>query len=123
MELGEGDVGTRSVGAPSGDESGEIEVSSSCARALERRVAARTRVVEAFDDGSDDVLAIREAIRRLAPRQREAVVLRHFVGLTVDEAADAMKVSPGALRSLTHRATQQLNALLSDSSDEVDHAY
>lgn len=92
-------------------------------RTLERRVAARSRVGEAVDpDDSEEALAIREAIRQLAPRQREAVVLRHFVGLTVDEAADAMKVSAGALRSLTHRASQQLNTLLFDSSDEVDHA-
>ncbi len=93
-------------------------------RALERRVAARTHSLDASPDAATaEVMAVREAIRRLGPRQREAVVLRYFLGLSVTEAAAAMQVSSGALRSLTHRAGQQLEDLLRDEHDEVDHAY
>jgi RNA polymerase sigma factor (TIGR02999 family) len=44
-----------------------------------------------------DLLAIDEALAKLesrAPRQAEVVKLRYFVGMTVDEAASAMGVSP-----------------------------
>jgi RNA polymerase sigma factor (sigma-70 family) len=68
-------------------------------------------------------MAVREAIKQLPPRQREAVVLRYFLGFTVNEAAAAMKVSAGALRSLTHRAGQQLEQDLRSPTDEVNHAH
>ena len=91
-------------------------------RILERRVAATMRTTEAVDaPHPEDVLAVRAAMRQLGSRQREAVVLRHFLGFSVKEAAEAMRISPGALRSLTHRAGQHLESLLADESAEVDH--
>lgn len=93
-------------------------------RSLERRVAERAAHAPSVDsEVSDDSLAIRDAIRQLPPRQREAVVLRHYVGLSIDEAADVMKVTSSALKSLTHRATLTLEATLSGSNEEVDHAH
>lgn len=44
-----------------------------------------------------EIVAVDEALRKLeqsAPRQAEVVKLRYFAGLTVDETADALGVSP-----------------------------
>jgi RNA polymerase sigma factor (TIGR02999 family) len=48
------------------------------------------------DAPSDDVLALNEALERLAaesPPRAELVKLRYFAGLTIDEAASAMNIS------------------------------
>jgi RNA polymerase sigma factor (TIGR02999 family) len=49
------------------------------------------------DDDPAEVLAVDEALRKLeqvAPRQAEVVMLRYFAGLSVDETAQALEVSP-----------------------------
>lgn len=46
---------------------------------------------------ADEILAIHEAIDHLArldPRQAQVVEMRYFVGLSVDETAEVLKVSP-----------------------------
>src|SRR5262245_25325991 len=46
---------------------------------------------------SEDLLALDEALNRLAaraPRKAELVKLRHFAGLTIDEAARVLGISP-----------------------------
>jgi DNA-directed RNA polymerase specialized sigma24 family protein len=43
-------------------------------------------------EANREVLA---AVRALPARQREAVVLRHYLGLTEEEAAQAMKITRG----------------------------
>lgn len=46
---------------------------------------------------ADEILAIHEALEHLArldPRQAQVVEMRYFVGLSVDEAAEVLKVSP-----------------------------
>jgi DNA-directed RNA polymerase specialized sigma24 family protein len=43
-------------------------------------------------------------LRALPARQREAVVLRHYLGLTEEQAAEAMKVTRGTVKSATSRA-------------------
>jgi RNA polymerase sigma factor (TIGR02999 family) len=56
----------------------------------------------AISDGSDvDLLAIDEALERLAaidPQQARVVELRFFSGLTVDETAAALAVSPKTVK-------------------------
>jgi RNA polymerase sigma-70 factor, ECF subfamily len=90
-------------------------------RAIERRLDPRAGTVDrVMEEDTAQALAVRDAIARLPARQREAIVLRHVAGLSVEEAATAMNVTPGALRSLTHRATGQLQAWLETRDDEVD---
>ncbi|MFP5576908.1 MAG: sigma factor-like helix-turn-helix DNA-binding protein [Acidimicrobiia bacterium] len=62
---------------------------------------------------------VRQAVARLPTRQREAVVLRHFLDLSVEAAAEVMGVSSGALRSLTHRATGQLEQMLTMTEEDA----
>ena len=55
------------------------------------------------------------ALRRLAPRQREAVVLRYYLDMTEDQAAQSMGVSRGTVKSATHRGLAALARLLKES--------
>jgi RNA polymerase sigma-70 factor (sigma-E family) len=92
-----------------------------CRSSLRRRlVAARhlsmTMMAEARPD--DDVMAaidrdaLVRALRRLAPRARQAVVLRFYVDLSEIETATAMGVSVGAVKSYTSRGLAALAELL-----------
>jgi RNA polymerase sigma factor (TIGR02999 family) len=53
------------------------------------------------DVPSDDVLALNEALERLAvesPVRADLVKLRYFAGLTIEEAAAAMNISPATAK-------------------------
>ena len=54
------------------------------------------------------------ALRRLPPRQREAVVLRFYLDMTETEAAHAMGVSRGTVKSSTHRGLAALARMLKE---------
>jgi RNA polymerase sigma factor (sigma-70 family) len=93
-------------------------------RQAERRARARLaldRPEQAID--RDDVLVVREAIGRLASRQRAAVVLRYYAGMSVSETATAMRCRDGTVRALTAQALKRLRReLLPDGSEESHHA-
>lgn len=80
---------------------------------LERRVRSRagSDLVHRDPDGADTV-AVRAALARLTPRQREVIVLRFFLDLSVGDTAVLTKTSPGAVRALTHRGISSLRSLL-----------
>lgn len=59
-----------------------------------------------------DVVALREALGDLAPRQRAAVVLRYYADLPVADVASLMRCRPGTVRALTHQALERLRAEL-----------
>jgi RNA polymerase sigma-70 factor (sigma-E family) len=52
------------------------------------------------------------ALRRLPPRQREALVLRYFADLPEQETAAAMGISRGTVKSTTARALAALGRML-----------
>ena len=52
------------------------------------------------------------ALQALAPRQREALVLRYYAGLPEAQIASAMRISPGAVKSHTRQAMSSLRAEL-----------
>ena len=56
--------------------------------------------------------AVLAAIRRLPARQREALVLRYYLDLTEDQAAEAMRVSRGTVKSATSRAIVAVGRML-----------
>jgi RNA polymerase sigma-70 factor (sigma-E family) len=55
------------------------------------------------------------ALRRLPDRQREAVVLRHCLGLPEDEVARAMSISRGTVKSASHRGLAALARILKEA--------
>ena len=82
--------------------------------AAERRARARHGPAPESYDGPDpaDRLAVHEALSTLSRQQREAVLLRYFLDLSVQETAELLGSTPGAVRGLTHRAVQAMRAEL-----------
>ena len=69
------------------------------------------------DTGEDrDVLL--SALAGLPPRQRAAVVLRHYWGLSVEETARDLGCSTGTVKSQTSHALRRLEQVLSPHYDE-----
>jgi RNA polymerase sigma-70 factor (sigma-E family) len=98
-------------------------VLNGCRTALRKRSRRLPSYLEP-DAESAEALAIlgeehREvlaALRRLPARQREAVVLRHCLGLSEDETAQAMKISRGTVKSASSRGLAALARMLKEQS-------
>lgn len=56
--------------------------------------------------------AMRQALDRLAPLDRDVFLLREVAGLSYDEIATACEISPDAVRSRLQRTRQQLRQWL-----------
>jgi len=59
--------------------------------------------------------AVVAALRRLSGRQREAIVLRFFEELSVEETAAAMSCAEGTVKATVHQALRSLRQRLSGS--------
>jgi RNA polymerase sigma-70 factor (ECF subfamily) len=93
----------------------------SCYREAERRrrrgsVEVHVPTLEAPVADSTTDLADRDQLergfRRLDTDQRAVLVLHHYLGLSLDEAAEVLGVPPGTVRSRLHRATRSMRAAL-----------
>jgi RNA polymerase sigma-70 factor (sigma-E family) len=60
--------------------------------------------------------AILAAVRRLPARQREALALRYYLDMTEEQAAAAMRVSRGTVKSATSRAIAKVGRMLKEGS-------
>lgn len=73
-----------------------------------------------------DRSALLDALAELPLGQRRVVVLRHFVGLSVEETATDLDCSPGTVKSQSSRALARLNELLTPqfrgAGKDFDHA-
>jgi len=81
---------------------------------LRRRIVAR-RVERHLreDDFHVDpdgaaAIAVREAIAKLAPRQRAAIVLKFYADLPTDDIAEIMRCKPGTVWALTNQGLASL---------------
>lgn len=90
-------------------------------RARRRSLArARAHLVPGLtaSDGADGIrVAVVAAVGALPTRQREAVVLRYWLDLPVNEVADAMGIRPGTVKSLVSRGLDTLEASLTDPEE------
>ncbi len=98
-----------------------VSVLNGCRSALRRaRRAPRPLAVPPAASAESDMLASEEqraavaALRRLPPRQREALVLRYFGDLPEHEIAHAMGVSRGTVKSTTARGLAALGRMLGE---------
>jgi RNA polymerase sigma factor (sigma-70 family) len=86
------------------------------ARSQFRRRAAERRARQRLDDplpretDQTDVLAVRDAVAALPPRQRAAIVLRYFADLPVRDTAVVMGCAEGTVKALTFKAIAALRA-------------
>lgn len=62
----------------------------------------------------DDQRALVSALKELPARQREALVLRHWLGLREAEIAEAMGISCGAVKSHTSRGMSALTRAMEE---------
>jgi RNA polymerase sigma-70 factor (sigma-E family) len=62
----------------------------------------------AFEERS----AMFEALQSLPVMQRKTVLLRHWLGLSVEETAQELRISPGTVKSHTSRGLDKLQAAL-----------
>lgn len=84
----------------------QILIERARARHAQKRGGARVRVtlddaLVAGGERSIDLVALDEALERLAqldPEQARLVELRFFGGLTIEETADAMNISPATVK-------------------------
>ena len=78
------------------------------------------------NDPADDVLrvlddqALRDALHRLNPRHQEVISLRYLAGLSPQETAAAMGVSPPTVAAVLHRALRALERLVEPERPEDD---
>jgi RNA polymerase sigma-70 factor (sigma-E family) len=87
-------------------------------RALERRVASFRGDEPAGRDPVAD-MDLRRAIAALTPRKRACVVLRYLVGMTELQTSQILGVSPGTVKSQTHKALRQLREYLAEPAAEA----
>jgi RNA polymerase sigma-70 factor (sigma-E family) len=90
-------------------------------RALSRRPVEVARADPLVAGSADDVERLLErdemigAVRGLPRRQREVVVLRFFLGLSVEQTAAALGASEGTVKSYTARALARMRDLLAEN--------
>jgi RNA polymerase sigma factor (sigma-70 family) len=78
------------------------------------RFSTRSEIGEAVADRTD----VGRALRTLSPEQRAVIVLRYFEGLSEDEIATALGISPGTVKSRASRGLSTLRvALRGDNGD------
>ena len=75
---------------------------------LDRREAL-ARAGEGVREGSTDV---RDALAVLGPEHREAIILRYYQGLSVSQAAAALGIPPGTVKSRCHVAILRLRSII-----------
>ena len=99
-----------------------VNLSRDRRRSLARRPFEVAQADPVVEYGHDDMEALLErnavigAVRRLPRRQREVVVLRFFLDLSVAQTAVALGASEGTVKSYSARAIARLRALLSDAA-------
>jgi RNA polymerase sigma-70 factor (ECF subfamily) len=72
--------------------------------------------LEPMTPDAQRAVAVRDQLdrgfRRLSPEQRTAIVLRHDLGLSLAESAEALAIPLGTMQSRLSRATQAMRAAL-----------
>jgi len=84
---------------------------------------ARVRDIESSPDSARDVEdrdTLERGFRRLRPDQRAVLVLHHYLGFSDLEAADALSVPAGTIKSRLNRATSALRAELEADARTTD---
>jgi RNA polymerase sigma factor (sigma-70 family) len=79
---------------------------------VQRGVAAGVETAPSPERRVVDRDALREALLSLPERQRAAIVLRFYLDLSDQQAADVLRCRPGTVRSLVSRGVQTLRTTI-----------
>jgi RNA polymerase sigma-70 factor (sigma-E family) len=74
------------------------------------------------DESVEERSALVTALQQLPAMQRKAVVLRHWLDLSVEETARELGISTGTVKSHTSRGLAKLHAVLTDTDQTVRSA-
>jgi RNA polymerase sigma-70 factor (sigma-E family) len=112
-----------------------VNLSRDRRRRLRRRPVEQRQVEDRVNVVGDPVArlldrdAVTRAVRSRSSRQREVIVLRFFLDLSIAQTADVIGASEGTVKSHTARALDRMRELLADAdmnpervSTEVHHA-
>jgi RNA polymerase sigma factor (sigma-70 family) len=80
-------------------------------KAAERRASTRLQSLPegtVSDASSTWAVEVRQAVASLPPRQRNALILRYYLDLSIIETAQVMDCSEGTVKALTHKAQASL---------------
>ena len=84
--------------------------------ALERRVQTQLKSETPDTTAGYEAVELRRLIAALPRRERMALVLRHYLGLPVAEAADVMGCPEGTVKRLTHMAIARLRSQTTENN-------
>jgi RNA polymerase sigma-70 factor (sigma-E family) len=88
-----------------------LATSSFRRRAAERRLAARAASSDEHRDPDGAIsVAVRQALAAIRPQQRRVLVLRYFLGYSVEETADLLGMPAGTVKTHTQRGLSALRA-------------
>jgi RNA polymerase sigma-70 factor (ECF subfamily) len=73
--------------------------------------------VESADAASDERLDLLERIRALAPRQAACIVLRYYDDLTVDQVAQSLGISSGAVKRYLSDGLRALSSAIDPAGE------
>ncbi len=98
-------------------------VALNLSRSWLRRVRSERRARErlggaSLGEPSPERVDVERAIGSLPRRQREAIVLRYYVGLDVREIAQALRLHEGTVKTTLHRARAALAERLDEPIDD-----
>ncbi len=79
---------------------------------FERHRRGDGRGMADIDQVVTDQVALRRALELLPPRQRAAVALRYYDGLSIAETAEVLGVTEGTVKSQVHDALHRLRTAL-----------
>lgn len=99
-----------------------FRVAVNWATSWRRKLALRPiRSAESLDRAHCDQvpnLDLADQLRQLPPAQRQALVLRHGLGFSVEETASLLGVASGTVKSRVHRARDTLSTAM-EAADET----
>jgi RNA polymerase sigma-70 factor, ECF subfamily len=79
---------------------------------MEREIADTAETPDAEVERRELAERILIAVHALSPKLREVTVLREYGGLSIDEIAETLALSPGTVKSRIFRARERLRELL-----------
>lgn len=76
--------------------------------------------VEDMTNSTLDRIALAAALAALAPRQRDVITLHYLAGLSVEQVADALRLSVNTVKTHNARALEALRARLGSWEEQRD---